>query len=351
MKLGVAIEDTWDFFHEIYAEFRAYHDVTLFQRRRIKSPVFHARINRYLFNRDLKRLMMQNDLVFFEWSSHLLAAASHMAKTCKIVTRLHRFELNEWADRVNWENVDLLIVVAEAKKQEVLARFPQLKDKVEVVAGAVDSEKFSLIRKTYNGDIGILCHLTPRKRVYELILTFYDLLKTHPHLHLHIGGGRHVAYRDYHDALHDTVSRLNMQENVTFYGHVDEPKDWYKNVDVIISNGYSEGLQVSPLEAMSTGRLVFSHFWRGADEMLPKEYLYFTNGQLAELLIEYDSASIDQKESQSKWMRDRVITLFNIQSKKVEVRKLVESVAAGSYYPSSPIQTTGNYESRISVAN
>ena len=106
MKLGVAIEDTWDFFHEIYTDFQSHHDVTLFERRETNSPVFYTRINRYIFNQDLAKLMQENDLVFFEWSSHLLAAATNLPKTCKIVTRLHRFELNEWADKIDWDKVD-----------------------------------------------------------------------------------------------------------------------------------------------------------------------------------------------------------------------------------------------------
>ena len=351
MKLGVAIEDTWDFFHEIYAEFQAHHDVTLFKRRTIQSPVFHTRINRYMFNQDMATLMQQNDAVFFEWSSHLLAAASNLPKTCKIVTRLHRFELNEWADQINWNNVDLLIVVAEAKRKEVLARFPSLENKIEVVREAVDTQKFLPIDKAYAGDIGILCHLTPRKRVYELILTFYDLLKTHRHLRLHIGGGMHVAHRDYHDALHDTVTRLGMKDSVVFYGHVNQPKNWYGNVDVVISNGYSEGLQVSPLEAMSSGRFVLSHFWPGADEMLPEKYLYFTNAQLANLIKEYDESSEAYKVEQSLFMRERILQHFNIDQSKRVIRQLVEEVAAGSYENTTQKSSKSAYESRVSVAN
>ena len=143
MKLGVAIEDTWSFFHEIYQEFQSHHDVTLFKRRETNSPVFYSRINDYLFKQDMQTLMRENDVVFFEWASHLLAAATHLPKTCKIVTRLHRFELNQWAEKINWDNVDLLIVVCENKKEEVLARFPKMADRIQVVYEAVDTDKYS----------------------------------------------------------------------------------------------------------------------------------------------------------------------------------------------------------------
>ena len=331
MKLGVAIEDTWGFFHEIYQEFQTYHDVTLFKRRETSSPVFHTRINQYMFNQDMQALLRENEVVFFEWASHLLAAASRLPKTCKIVTRLHRFELNQWADKINWDNVDLLIVVCQTKKDEVLERFPDLAGRVEVVYGAVDTQKFKPNNKPYAGDVGILCHMTPRKRVYELILAFNDALKLKPNLKLHIGGGMHVSYRDYYDAMHDTVGRLGLEDSVKFYGHVERPQTWYENVDVVFSNGYSEGLQVSPLEAMSCGRYVLSHFWSGADEMLPSEYLYFTNEELVDKLIAYDASSENHKKEQADYMRNRAVEKFNINHTSRQIRELVEAVHSGGY--------------------
>lgn len=326
MKLGVAIEDTWDFFHEIYADFQAHHEVTLFKRRKTQSPIFHSRINQYYFENDLAALMNANDVVFFEWSSHLLVAASNMPKTCKIATRMHRFEINKWFPQINWDNVDLLIVVCEAKRREVLDRYPQLEKKIEVVYEATDSRKFVVPKKPYDGDIGILCHLTPRKRVYELILAFYDILQVNPTLKLHIGGGRHVAHGDYDDALRDTVKRLGIQNNVTFYGHIDPIKEFYPNIDVFVSNGYSEGLQVSAVEAMACGRYILSHFWPGADELLPEEYLYFTNGQLTEKILKYHESPAEYKAQQLVYMRERMLDKFNIDKTKVAIRQMVEEL-------------------------
>lgn len=330
MKLGVAIEDTWDFFHEIYAEFQAHHQVTLFQRRTTKLPMLNERINRHYFNKDIAALMAENEVVFFEWSSHLLAAASNMPKTCKIVTRMHRFEVNKWFQHINWDNVDLLIVVCQAKRREVLERYPQLEKKIKVVYEAADAARFTVPPKPYAGDIGILCHLTPRKRVYELILAFYDLVQVDPAFKLHVGGGRHVAHGDYDDALRDTVDRLGLKDKVTFYGHIDPIKDFYPNIDVFISNGYSEGLQVSAVEAMASGRYILSHFWPGADELLPEEYLYFTNGQLNEKLLNYHQTSDEYKAEQTVYMRERMLEKFNIDKNKVEIRQLVEAVHAGA---------------------
>jgi glycosyltransferase involved in cell wall biosynthesis len=287
MRLGVAIEDTWDFFNEIYADFQAQYTTSLFARRQLHSGPLHTRINEALLHNDLQRFMAKNDVVFFEWSSELLSVASGLPKRCPVVTRLHRFELYEWADRINWDFVDRVILVAESKRSEFIERFPQQASKTRVVNVAIDLDKFSFRPKPFRGNIGILCHLSPRKRVYELILAFSELIKQEPGLHLHIVGGAGAAFRDYEEALHFAVEQLNIKDNVTFYGSMKDPWSWYPKIDIFVSNSYSEGLQVAPMEAMATGCYVLSHHWRGADELVPADHLYLTDNQLQAKILEY----------------------------------------------------------------
>src|SRR5512134_1054237 len=136
MRVGVAIEETWSFFHEIYADLEQHHTVSQFERHIVHPPFFRERINRYLFRRDLSSLLRDNQVVFFEWASELLVAASQMKKTCGIVTRLHRYEMYQWVDQVNWEAVDQVILVSQAKRQEFNARFPKYAGKVVVIPEA-----------------------------------------------------------------------------------------------------------------------------------------------------------------------------------------------------------------------
>ena len=98
MRVGVATEETWNFLHEIHDELTQHHQVDVFKRRTVQSPILYERINRRLFQRDLKNFLRSNDVVFFEWASELLARASQMPKQCGIVTRLHRYEMYEWVD-------------------------------------------------------------------------------------------------------------------------------------------------------------------------------------------------------------------------------------------------------------
>lgn len=329
MRVGIAIEETWSFFNEIYAELDQHHQVSQFKRRTVQPPFFRERANRYLFQRDLSGLLRDNQVVFFEWASELLAAASHMPKTCGIVTRLHRYDMYRWAHQVNWEAVDKIILVSEAKRREFAAQYPQYAGKVVVIPEGTSPDKFKFASRPFAGDIGILCHLTPRKRVYELILDFYELV--HPgqgqpanSFHLHIGGGKHVMHGDYYYAMHTLVERLGLESRVTFYDNVPDPQNWFPKIDLFISNSYSEGLQLAPMEAMASGCYTLSHRWEGADELLPEANLYYTGAELRRLILEYRDAPEAEKLRRRQALRAIVCDKFDIHRIKVQIRQLVE---------------------------
>ena len=146
MKLGIATEETWDFLHEIYADLSEHYEVSLFKRKTASPPFFKERVNRYLLRRNMQNFMQPNDVVFFEWASELLALATHLPKTCGIVTRLHRYEMYQWVDRINWDAVDKIILVSQAKVKEFSARFPQQAHKVVMVYEAVSLDRFQFIK-------------------------------------------------------------------------------------------------------------------------------------------------------------------------------------------------------------
>jgi glycosyltransferase involved in cell wall biosynthesis len=330
MKLGVAVGDTWDFFYEIYDELCAHHETTLFNRRSIRSPFFYERINRYVFKRDLDSLLSQNDVVFFEWANELLVAASHLPKTCGIVTRLHRYEMYQWVDQVNWENVDKIILVSEAKRDEFVQRFPAYEEKAVAIMGAISLEKFSFRPGPYQRNIGILCHISPRKRVYELILDFYELTKINPDFHLHIGGGPHPGHDDYFAAVQELVRDLKLEKRVTFYGPVTNTQDWLHSIDIFVSNSYSEGLQVALMEAMASGCYCLSHHWAGAEEQLPPENLFYSGNELQHKILAFDECPEVEKHTMRSRMRELAVEHNDVNRSKQQIRELVEQVGASA---------------------
>ncbi len=328
MRLGVAIEESWAFFQEVYDEFTARHETSLFQARRAGVPVFRERFERAVWRRDLQAFLHHNDVVFFEWASRILSEATHLPKACAIVTRLHRYEMYQWADRINWNAVERLILVSEAKRREFLARYPGMAEKTVVIPEAISLDKFPGHPREYQGRLGTLCHLSPRKRVYELILAFSELARREAGHSLHIGGGPHPRFPDYEDALHCLVQRLGLQDRITFYGAVADPAAWYGGIDVFVSNSYSEGLQVSPMEAIAAGCDCLSHGWDGADELLPSDHLYDTDSQLIDKLVQLSGLTAGERRARQERLRERVDERFNVEKTKFRVLETLDQAQA-----------------------
>jgi glycosyltransferase involved in cell wall biosynthesis len=328
MNIGVATEETWSFLHEIYDDLKVRHRTSLFQRRVTSLPAFNVRANRWLLQRDLAQFMRSNDVVFFEWASELLAVASRLPKRCGIVARLHRYELYQWADKINWDAVDTLILVSQAKRREFLGRFPGQEAKIVVIPEAISLARFPYRPQPWRGQIGTLCHLKPRKRVYELVLAFHELAQARSDLHLHLGGGRAVNFDEYYLALLNLVDKLKLHDRVTLHGAVSQPESWYPQIDLFVANGYSEGLQVAPMEAMASGCYTLSHFWDGAEELLPRQQLYYSDRELRQRILEYADSSDQQRSQRQAALRQIVADNFDVAKTKIQIRQLIE--AAGT---------------------
>jgi glycosyltransferase involved in cell wall biosynthesis len=328
MRVGVAIaEDTWHFFEDIYRDLASHYDVSVFERPHVKVPVFYHRLNNLLFQRQLDAFLGSHDIVFFEWGSELLAAATMRPKKCRIVTRIHRYEMFRWIPRINWDLVDRIILVSEAMRTKFVAQCPAHAHKTVVIHESVSTERFRPPSKDFAGDVGTLCFLSPRKRVYELILAFHDLRHRYGRVHLHIGGAEKLAHLDYADALRSLVGKLDLDKHVTFYGPIGDAAVWYRHIDIFVSNSYSEGLQVAPMEAMASGRYTLAHRWDGAEELLPEDYLFLTDGELQQKIISYCEASDAERQRQQERMRAIAREKFDVELIKGQIRSVLEEVA------------------------
>jgi glycosyltransferase involved in cell wall biosynthesis len=115
---------------------------------------------------------------------------------------------------------------------------------------------------------------------------------------------------------------------VTFYGDVADPSEWFGRIDVFVSNSYSEGLQVSPMEAIASGVYCLSHWWQGAEELLPEEDLCRTDRELMDKLLDYCNESESGRQARRERQRTIVSERFDIERTKVQIRQLVEEVGA-----------------------
>jgi glycosyltransferase involved in cell wall biosynthesis len=327
LKLGIFVgENNWTFFKEIYADLVVHYQTQVFKPKLYTIPVLSSRLNRWTFSRGVQKLMANSDVCFFEWASDLLAVASHMPKKSKIVTRLHSFELYDWAPKINWDTVDKIILVSHAMQKMFVELYPKHASKTEVIYNGRSLDLFYPPEEhTAPLKIGMLGHISPIKRVYEIVLMFNSLVSQGYDFRLHIAGESNDDYR-YFVAIHRLVEMLGLHKQVVFDGFQKNPSVWLRDMDVFVSNSYWEGQQVALLEAMASGCYCLSHNWAGADEMLPKENLYITESDLINKIIAYYKMSVVDKKHYQILMRSTAVEKFNIEDTKLKTRRVIEGL-------------------------
>ena len=327
LRLGFVNPEAWGFLKHLHAWLSTRHETAVFAPRGTRAPVFRERILRRRLHADMQAFLERHDVVFFEWASEMLALATHLPKRCAVVARLHRYELYAWADRINWAAVDRIILVSAAKQREFAGRFPDQAHKTVVVPAGVPLQQFPFAERTFSGSLGTLCHISPRKRVYELLLALADPMREDPSLHLHVAGAPMPEYRDYYEALLRLVGRLGFDERVIFHGAVDSPWEWYPNIDVFISHSYSEGMQVAPVEAMASGCFTLSHDWEGSDELLPADCRYVTDRELTARIATYRDLPEAARQQQRLRMRALAAERFDADRVHERIDEIIQQCA------------------------
>jgi glycosyltransferase involved in cell wall biosynthesis len=80
------------------------------------------------------------------------------------------------------------------------------------------------------------------------------------------------------------------------------------------------------MEAMASGCYCLSHRWRGANELLPEEYLFVSNSELLEKILMYSAASDTYKNEQRAHMRQIACREFDIEKTKRQIRSVIDEV-------------------------
>jgi glycosyltransferase involved in cell wall biosynthesis len=331
-RLGIFVGEhgNWTFFNEIYADLAKRYQTDVFVEKKYNIPLLYGRYNRWSYRNGIKQIVGRNDICFFEWASELLVEATHMPKKCAMVTRLHSYELYAWAPKVNWDHVDRIILVSKAMGEKFCAIYPDHAHKTTVIYNAKPLDLFAPVEKPFTLQLGMLCSLNPRKRVYEIIMMLSELRARGYDAHLHIAGGElHGAdFDEYHVALHLLVSKLGLEGKVSFYDHISDTAGWLRNIDIFISNSYWEGHQVALVEAMATACQCYSHFWDGVEEVLPPENIYATENELCAKIIAYSQLSDAERYNLRMKMRAIACEMFDANRQHQEIVQVVEGALA-----------------------
>lgn len=332
MRVGVVVQSNdWKFFTPVFSALSQRHRVSVFQETEIKTPFLYYRLNNWVRKLQLARFMQANDVVFFEWASKLLSEATELPQWCPIVTRLHSYELIDWAPKVDWTKVNRVILVSKFMQKSFVERFPTAAPYTLVIPNGVNLDSFFWRSRTFSGKMGTVCALIPIKRVYELILALAEIRRRGYLLSLHIAGGDQPGseYQQYYLAMQSAVAKLGLREAVQFYGYVENVSEWLSCIDMFISNSFWESQHVALLEAMATGCYCLAHFWDGVEEILPEEHIFATPADLVQKVIEYCELPDEEKVERQRRMRSIAEAKFDEQRMVREILDVIEQTARG----------------------
>lgn len=304
MRLGLIVDGTDHFIKPVEAVLQAQFQVTHFAPSFIRLPLIGTRVNEYRLTQQLSRFLQDQDVVFFEWAASLLIRATQLPKHGRIVTRMHSVELATSVERVNWQNVDHLIVLNEALGQRLAQLVDMPLPPTTIIANGVNLATYQIVPRSFDYRVGMVCNLLPIKRIYETILAIHQLRQDGHPFRLQIAGrpGEGEARR-YAWALENLVAALDLTEAVTFAGYVTDVDRWLHDIDIFVSNSYWEGQQMGLIEAMASGCYCVSHCWAGVEEILPRENIFTTDSDLRQKLLQYAALPEDIKRQKQQQMR------------------------------------------------
>jgi len=335
MKIGI-IANNQAFLSEVLATLRQRHQVQIYSGlpsgfpmpARLKAISSLKTIVEGCYSSFLiPHILNWSDATFFDFATIYLVRATHRPKVCRIVTRLHRYELfQDYLTHIDWKKVDKIIFVSKHTRHTFLSKIEFDTSKTLINPTGVDTERFRPRNRAYPSKrIGMLGDIIPRKRVYEMILAFSVLHKEIPDLTLSIAGAGIDQEYLYH--VKSLLSRLRLHDSVFFGGRINNIETWYNSIDILVSNSIHEGMQRSLIEAMASGCYPLGHHYNGIEEVLADNQIYYTEAEFVRKVKQYYSLDSERMIDMSLRTRNKVIKDFNI---KNEINGIIESIEVKS---------------------
>ena len=291
----------------------------------------------------VKRLVEKSDLVFFDFARDPLPLVTRLREegyaNPKIVVRLIGHEL--WLPNIlvhtSWRMVDTVIVLnsyAEAKfRKRMLNIFrKELPCKIVKIPPGIDCRRLRPLRdlseKPFPKTICVVCYIHHRKRIYTTVETYYELLKRDPEWRLYIRGK--VLDDMYWEWVEDLTNVLGVTVYYEDFGTLEEwwsyAPQYFWDKSIILSNSMEEMFHVTVAEAAACGTLPMIFNWPAAEELWPRDWIYRTQTELVEKLLEWAKLPREEKVKLAKEARQFVEERYDYTKIVKQLVKTLEQV-------------------------
>ena len=204
------------------------------------------------------------DVVFCEWAGPSLAwYSTHKPESTRLVSRLHRFELNgPWMSKVQWTNVDTLVFVSEWVRTMAREKFDLSTVNTVVLPNTVDLSDFDRPKlesaRFTLGMVGFVPFLKRPDRAIDLIeklveeddryiLRFKGRLPwDYPHV-----WNSSIQKQLYLEFFNRVSSSSRLRPRVVFDGFGADIAAWNRGVGFVLSPSELESFHLAPAEGMA----------------------------------------------------------------------------------------------------
>ena len=262
------------------------------------------------------------DIIFCAWADQTLIDVSQRKWDKPIYGRLCRYEaFGDMLRKVNWENVNGLIVASQSMAQFVIDRHAP-GCPVHVINHGVDLPKCSFKQRKVGQNVAVVAHYNHRKGTDMLA----DIIIAEPEKIFHLTGNWQVPdmKRYFWWKLQETQEGAGTAaDRVLFHGWQDSVDKWMDDIDAnyLLSCSWSESFGYNIADAMAKGIKPVIRRFEASDELWPQELQFDSIEGAYRLLNEkqYDSAFY------RKWVEDR----YDADKEAEQYFRLFEEAAGG----------------------
>ena len=271
------------------------------------------------------------NIVWLEWANEVAIIGTNYEgiKDKKVIIRLHSYEVfMDFTKRINWPVVNRLIFVAPHIRGILKEFIPGIGEKVktEIVYNGIDLDKTTFQERGPGHNIAWVGFINykknPQMALQILKKLTEGLYNTDKRYILHIAG----SYQDsrYKIYLEYIIKEMGLQDNVIFYGWIDDMEDFWKDKNFLLHTSIQEGHSYAIMEAMARGIKPIIHNFRGAKE------LYCNKDSSLRVLfntVEQAADKIMIKEYYSKMYRSWIINKgWTLEKQLKNLREIIEGI-------------------------
>jgi len=292
-------------------------DIILSLRRDYEIKIFQNGTEK-----ELKQLLHDTDIAWFEFCDQLIGQVSKSPQLCKYIVRLHSYEMfTDLPKQVNWNEIDKLVFVNEVVHDYTMQKFQIRPDICEIVHNGVNCDKFQIPKnKSFNKKVAFVGYMNYKKGPQMLIEACRAIYEHDPEYTFHVAG----AHQDERIHLYFQTMENQLPFKINFDGWVNDVPKYLEDKDFVISSSLFESFQYSIAEGMAQGCIPLVHCWVGSNMFYPKEYIFSSPEKCVEIVKNFEAAK--DKDAEREKVRKHIVDNFSLDKQINQIKSLLESL-------------------------